>query len=355
MNVRNPDKIVLRAANQIDKLFNLIASDIQRAITKYGIRYTEPFWKSNRNLYTAINNALKDLKTGNIKIIKNSMKDAWSLSNSDIDKLMIDYIKGKNATSLLESEAFKSVGKAQLLGIDVPKEWVQYNETALNAMINRAENGITPSGRVWNISLKSRQMIEQTLKSGILDGTSSADMSRILRQCLKNPNALFRRVRNKETGLLELSKPAKNYHPGRGVYRSAYKNALRLTGTETNMAYRYAEFERMQQIPFIIGYEVNLSNNHPIYDICDSMKGKYPKTFTFIGWHPHCRCYTTSIMLDDEKFKKYLDTGRIKHQNYIKEIPKDAKNYLKDNEEKINALKDVPYWIRQNTELINSL
>lgn len=53
------------------------------------------------------------------------------------------------------------------------------------------------------------------------DGTSAAVLSRTVRKWLNNPNALFRRVRDKH-GQLRLSQNAKNYHPGRGVYRSAY-------------------------------------------------------------------------------------------------------------------------------------
>ena len=59
-------------------------------------------------------------------------------------------------------------------------------------------------------------------------------LSRDVRRYLRNPDKLFRRVRDKH-GNLRLSKAAKAYHPGRGVYRSSYRNALRLTATENNM------------------------------------------------------------------------------------------------------------------------
>ena len=65
-------------------------------------------------------------------------------------------------------------------------------------------------------------------------------MSRDVCGYLRNPDKLFRRVRDKH-GNLRLSKAAKAYHPGRGVYRSSYRNALRLTATENNMAYRTAD------------------------------------------------------------------------------------------------------------------
>ncbi|MDR0754714.1 MAG: hypothetical protein LBF04_04920, partial [Prevotellaceae bacterium] len=70
------------------------------------------------------------------------------------------------------------------------------------------------------------------------------------------------------------------------VYRSSFKNARRLTATETNIAYRAADYERMQDFDFVVGIEINLSNNHtlngkPFTDMCDDLKGKYPKDFKF--------------------------------------------------------------------------
>lgn len=353
MKGKETEKILNKAAKEIEAIFDSISDELVIMVKRYGINYKEPFWKYNKILYREVSRILKDLKTRNLSVIQESMKASWNLSNKQIDNLLADYLKKKDVPIIFENPEFKNVGRAKLIGVDVPKTWVNYNENALKSLLSRSANGFTPSGRVWNISVKSRQMIEQTLKSGILEGTSAADMSRILRQTLKNPLALFRRVRNKQTGELELSKPAQNYHPGQGVYRSAYKNALRLCGTETNMAYRFAEFERMQQIPFITGYEVHLSNAHPRRDICDSMQGEYPKTFAFIGWHPQCFCYATTIMLSDTEFKKYLNTGTIKSQNYIKQMPGNAKQYIQDNSDKLGSMDDKPYWLRQNADIIN--
>ncbi len=134
------------------------------------------------------------------------------------------------------------------------------------------------------------------------DGVSAAAMSRTVRKLLNNPTALFRRVRDKN-GQLRLSQNAKNYHPGRGVYRSAYRNALRLTATETNMAYRTADHTRWQQLNFVTGIEIKLSNNHncrgiakgQFYDICDELAGIYPKDFKF-SLHPiSCSVYISNM------------------------------------------------------------
>ena len=170
------------------------------------------------------------------------------------------------------------------------------------------------SAKVWNITDQFKGELEMAIDVALGDGVSAAAMSKTVRNLLNNPNALFRRVRDKH-GQLRLSQNAKNYHPGRGVYRSAYRNALRLTATETNMAYRTADHTRWQQLNFVTGIEIKLSNNHncrgiakgQFYDICDELAGVYSKDFKFVGWHPFCRCFAVPKLADMEEFLKYQD------------------------------------------------
>jgi hypothetical protein len=137
--------------------------------------------------------------------------------------------------------------------------------------------------------------MEVIIQNGIKEGKSAEEIQKGLRGYLNEPDKLFRRVRNRETGELELSKAAQKYHPGQGVYRSAKANAMRLARTEITAAYRRAEWESYQNNPLIIGYEICLSNNHttlkngkpiPLKDICDELAGVYPKSFLWTGWHP---------------------------------------------------------------------
>lgn len=171
------------------------------------------------------------------------------------------------------------------------------------------------------------------------------------------PDRLFRRVRN-EHGQLVLSQRAKAYHPGRGVYRSSYKNARRLAATETNIAYITADYERWKQLDFVVGIEIRLSGNHPARDICDDLKGRYPKDFKFTGWHPHCRCHVVSILKTEEELDE--DTLRIlagkplggKSVNRVDDVPQGFKEWLKDNEERAKYLSSVPYFIKDNPKYI---
>lgn len=65
-------------------------------------------------------------------------------------------------------------------------------------------------------------------------------------------------------------------------------------------------------MPFVIGQYIALSNNHTckgvegvFRDMCNDLKGEYPKSFVFTGWHPHCRCHVV------------LNTGMSRHNVFL--------------------------------------
>ena len=185
-------------------------------------------------------------------------------------------------------------------------KYFAHNKDAMNAFFARKQDGLDLSQRIWKYIGQAKEELELALDLGLGEGLSADELSRAVREFLHEPKKLFRRVRNKH-GNLVLSNAAKAYHPGKGVYRSSYRNAERLTRTETNMAYRTADITRWQQMDFIIGYEVKLSKNHPVNDICDELAGKYPKTFVFKGWHPNCRCYIVPILCTEEELEQLTE------------------------------------------------
>ena len=115
-------------------------------------------------------------------------------------------------------------------------------------IVNEKKGGLNISDRVWNYNDQIKKEMEIAIQNGIKQGKSADDIARDMQKYLNNPESLFRRVRDKETDKLSLSKAAKEYHPGQGVYRSAYKNAMRLVVTEVNAAYREAEWASYQTI-----------------------------------------------------------------------------------------------------------
>ena len=211
------------------------------------------------------------------------------------------------------------------------------------------------SRRVWNLTQQFKSELELALELGMGEGKSAAALSRDVRKYLVEPNKLFRRVRDK-SGALRLSKAAAAYHPGQGVYRSSYKNALRMTATENNIAYRTADHNRWQALPFVIGIEIHISNNHPTEDICDLFDGKrFPKDFKFTGWHPWCRCYAVSVLASQEEMDAYTtaimngeDVSHWKFTGQVEKMPNEFNKWMKDNQARIENATSMPYFIKDN-------
>ena len=228
------------------------------------------------------------------------------------------------------------------------------NLEALEAFKVRKIKDFTVSDRVWDIAKKAQTEIELALSVSLEEGKSAAQLSREVRNLLNNPTALFRRVRD-QYGNLVLSKNAQNYHPGQGVYRSAYKNALRLTSNEINVAYKSADWLRIQQNPDIVGFEVRLSPQHKVYDMCDELKGKYPKTFHFHGWHVGCKCHIITLLKTDEEIIKELKADETlppeSSSNYVAEVPNNYKQWVADNKDRFKNWKTKPYFIEENSKV----
>lgn len=315
---------------------------------------------------------LQELRESVEVTIVNGVTQGWDLSNEKNDELTYR-VFGGNADALTAAQK---------------QRYFNNHSAALSAFIARKTNGLGLSDRVWNYSNSFKSEVEMALDLGIRSGESAASMTRSLRNYLKYPDMLFRRVRDKH-GLLRLSQAAKDFHPGRGVYRSSYKNARRLAATETNIAYRTADHLRWQQMDFVVGIEVLLSNNHTIllqpgettddptqlrkdgtpkanavrrlYDICDELKGRYPKDFKFTGWHPNCRCYAVSILKTFEEVAEGMEREARGEEpssesvNTVHDTPEAFDKWVRDHADKIKSSKSVPYFIRDNQQRVDRL
>lgn len=280
---------------------------------------------------------MQDLGSSLQANIEDGDQESWTLSNTKNDA-MVDSIIGKKK-----------------LPAKTVKAWKHPHLEALNAFIARKEAGMNLSRRVWNLTQQFKSEMELALELGMGEGKSAAALSRDIRKYLVEPNKLFRRVRDK-SGALRLSKAAAAYHPGQGVYRSSYKNALRMTATENNIAYRTADHNRWQALPFVIGIEIHISNNHPTEDICDLFDGKrFPKDFKFTGWHPWCRCYAVSVLASQEEMDAYTtaimngeDVSHWKFTGQVEKMPKEFDKWMKDNQARIENATSMPYFIKDN-------
>lgn len=284
--------------------------------------------------------------------ISNNVDKEWEIAEQSGQELTSDFLRStyedvSNAPAALQARYFRN------------------NTEAHDAFLARTIGGMGLSERVWRLTAQCRQEMEMAIDIGLGEGQSAQEMSRSIRKYLKEPDKLFRRVRDKH-GNLVLSKAALAYHPGQGVYRSSYKNALRLTVTEGNMAYRTADHLKWQQLDFVVGIKIGLSNNHtlngvPFHDICDELAGRYPKDFKFTGWHPFCRCIATTILMTPEEFKAneeaFLDGKEpaVRSKNEVDDVPEQFKKWVKDKESKIVRANTLPMFITDNVSKVAAI
>lgn len=341
------DQEVAALLREIDGLYSDLAATVGfiGATSASGVDTSVPFVLSEYPAIKArIDKAIARLAKKLEVAIVNGIRSQWTLANKKNDELC-RVVFGNLLDSITSEQR---------------RRYFNNNDRALDAFLLRRESGLSLSQRVWNYARQGSLEIESALELGIKTGQSAAEMARDLKDYLHFPDKLFRRVRDKE-GELHLSKAAAEFHPGQGVYRSSYKNARRLAATETNMAYRSADHARHMQLDFIVGIRINLSNNHtclgkdgkphPFYDICDELQGDYPKTFDFVGWHPLCRCFVTTILKTDEEIDRDSDGVDRGSVNEVKKMPPQWEEWLEKNQDRIDraeARGTLPYFLRDN-------
>jgi len=227
----------------------------------------------------------------------------------------------------------------------------QPNNDALKAFQQRKDKGFTISDKLWNQSTLYKQELEEAISCAIQKGTSAITLSKQISKYLLDFPQLQKDYRER-FGKASRSMDCE--------YRS-----IRLAASEINMAYRQAENLRWQQMDFVVGYEIKLSNNHtcngkPFQDICDILAGKYPKDFQWTGWHPLCRCYKIPILKTEEEFWEW--DGRSEAStasvNEVKDVPDDFKKWVLDNQERISTAKKrntLPYFLRDNKSVYQKI
>lgn len=339
-------------------------------------------FSDSKRLSEQANAILRALYSGVYNEIKGGVIAEWENANKSCDTL-ITSIFGKK--------------------VKEDNHYARYfarNKESVDAFFKRKSEygGLNLSQRVWKYVGDFKTEMEMALSVAMGEGKSAATISREVRKYLQRPDMMFRRFRVK-TGEQDIfdadgnvvgKEPVygrvwkrkvvdaatgnvswqtvnlKDYSFGRGVYRSSYKNAMRLTRTETNMAYRTADQERWQRLDFVIGYRVVLSDNHPEPDICNDLsarrgekgnRGVYPKDFVFKGWHPQCRCYVVPILADDKEFEKIQeailnDEPIPESKNAIREPNKYFQDWWKNNKNRVVEAQSLPYWVKDNSRML---
>ena len=314
---------------------------------------------------------LRNMYSRTYQVIRGGVQKEWLQSNEHNDGL----VKSVFGEHSIEDHHFA--------------RYFLRNKEAMDAFFARktGEEGLNLSQKVWKYNGMFKEELENTLDLAIGEGTPANRLATKIKGYLQEPDKFYRRFRvkigedengnpiygriwkrriwDKESESYKwVNDDPKKYHPGQGVYRSSYRNAQRLARTETNIAYREADFTRWQQLDFVVGVEIKLSNNHPVWDICDDLKGVYPKGFKWVGWHPNCRCYMVPVLAKEEELDQMLDQilngedpGSVVTDS-PKDLPDQFQTWVKDNEEryaKAEAKGTLPYFIRDNKKAVEQI
>lgn len=321
-----------QVAARITKLYESAARELARMVGVAKIDPKKPFKLSQYPALKArVDKLLKQLSAQMQVVISNGTQQAWAMANAKNDAL-IDYM-------------------SRSTGIDkaILREKYNYgarNEAGLQAFQNRKTDGLGLSGRIWKHTKAAQKEIVSAIETTIEEGTPASKLSQLFRQALVEPTKRFKKG----------SKNWKSYHPGQGVYRSSYMNAMRVARTEVNSAYREADFQRWSQMDFVKGIEIQLSNNPHHCPVCIALAGRYPKDFKFIGWHPQCRCFAIPIMLSASEYDDYertlLGGNDYTPKGNLTRPPSNFNNWLIENNSKIKRAKSKPYFVRDNYKYI---
>lgn len=390
---------IARTEQYAEKVRQLFAATVNEIIamnktlpdTSSGIMYS--FDGDSKKVQAKVELLLRRLHSVVTLAVQKGISIEWEQANAECDKLV------------------KSAYGRDLLGSPIMKGWQKRNNAAKQAFINRSDNGMNLSDRVWQSCRQLRDEMEIAITVAIGEGQDAQSMSRNIRKYLNDPDLMFRRFQYQEKepvldddGNAVLDKHGKpkmqpklgkdgkpiirkkwkkriadpmrpghykwidydkdSYIPkgagknSRGVYRSAAKNAMRVARTETNIAYRRADHQRWQEMDFVLGQRVHLSRSHPKKDICDRLAGDYPKDFVFDGWHPQCFCYVTPILVDASEMQK-ANEAFLRGEKYtpkgqrVFDYPSEFKDYVRENEENIfDKQKSNPYFIDNNQSVV---
>lgn len=261
----------------------------QLAMYSYAIDPNKAFAFSQVMPKVQVDAIFKEFYSEMYDYMAESASNEWRLSNVKYDKITSGYLKdtelqGSHKLSKLRDTLYDR------------------NQKGLNSFLKRKKYGKTLSNRVWNITNQFKSDTEvamrDIIRTGLTNGTSASKMASELKKHLKEPNKLYRRVKDKD-GKLKWSKQARAYKTGQGVYKSSYKNALRLARTEVNQAFRFADYNRVQSLDFVVGIEIIRSTTPYECDICEELKGRYPKDYIFLGHHPNCYSDDTEVMTNN--------------------------------------------------------
>jgi hypothetical protein len=313
---RGVDKLnaqLIANANTIAQKIKILQGKQSVSAKNYGSQILR-----NQTLLKEISTEFFNLEQNVNKTLAGMTKYAWELANKKNDVDLASYNFAENL---------------------IKKSWRLPNTEAYNAFMKRNIGGMTLSERIHLFTEQNKQLYLDYIGTGITHGKSAAEIARELNKINADPeNVTVLNKAGEPTKLGLTSKLLVEGAQGPGIYKSPLKNFMRATRNETNVAYRMSDFDRRQDLDFVVGIKIHLSNSHHISDMCDPLQGTYPKDFKFYSWHVLCMCYSTSILATLEEMNAYFKTGVMQSKNEISGMPKNATDWVAKTGEKAKKL-----------------
>ncbi len=162
-------------------------------------------------------------------------------------------------------------------------KWTTISQQIINDVAKDNLQGLTLSERIWDLTDRTEKDLKRIIANGIAQGKSPYEITLQIEKYVSPGVA-------DELGI----------QSGPGIYRSPYKNAMRLARTETNRAYTQASSNFYQNKPWVSEVNITLSPEHDEEDECDDLADDGPyspeEADGLIPAHPHCMCLLTPVI-----------------------------------------------------------
>lgn len=298
-------------ALEISKLSTQSNSQFLGMIKKGEKTIKDIYKKASARIGRLIKNSQGDIKE--LKAIQNELlsriRELNDRSTALFNRLMNRSVNlGVKATAE-QINIFKNMLPSDIVASEiVASVFKSTSERAILALGNSFD-GIELSSKIWNINKISLSRMRRYIADSMLAGIDSRTIFAKVKSFLLLPNTDMRTKAWKKFFKLN--------PPGRGVYKSAYKNLLRVIRTETTRAYRIGMQTYASGRPWIKGIQWVLSDAHPQIDICDEIAvfdgwglgaGVYPPDQVPFAGHPNCICHTQIVPNYD-----YMDLSPVEN------------------------------------------
>ena len=321
----------------VEQIYDTLNLEAAKAVslTNYFSDSDKPFkWSDYPQTKKQIDDIQKHFVEDINATIYRGTTEEWKNSNEAQDLIVNKVLKAYNAQ--VDKEKYKIL--------------YQTNSDALKAFQNRKDKGFNISAKLWQQSMIYKEELEAAISCAIQKGTSAVTLSKQISKYLLDSPLLQKDYKDR-------------YGSAEHIQDCEYRS-IRLARSEINMSYRAAENERWKQMDFVVGYEIKLSSSHhsrmPHGDICDTLAGKYPKDFTWTGWHPNDLCYKVPILKTEEEFWEWDGRSDVSTEsiNEVKDVPDEFKKWVLENRQKIEKAQKrntLPYFLRDNKAIVQNI